>query len=105
MFWHQKGAMSCDTPAHLDTLINSISAFLAGKQMKAPPQIIQGNQGSGPVCIIIADYVNKADADQAWTFVKNAESNAWIVAPSWASYASMDDAGFVVDLIERIEWW
>lgn len=105
MYWHQKAAMVCDTQAHLDSLTNSVSSWLSGKTMKWPPTIEQsGTQGRGAACIIVADYVNQADADQAWTFVKNAQSNAWVIAPSFAVYSAMNDDGTVSAITERINW-
>jgi hypothetical protein len=105
MYWRQKAAMICDTQNHLNTLTNQISSFLAGVQLKSPAVIEQSStQGRGAACILIADYVLQADADQAWSSVKAAQTNAWIITPSFATYAAMNDDGTVNTLIERITW-
>lgn len=105
MYWHQKAQMVCDTPAHLDTLTRNITNYLNNLTLRNPATIDNSTSSTvKPSLIIIAEYMNQADADGAWTQVKNAQSNAWIEPPSWAGYATFNDNDSIIQLIERIDW-
>src|SRR4051794_32681947 len=105
MFWMQKAALLCSTTGRANTLQSQIESRLAGKDLRVLEVEQSSNQGTvRPNLIVVVQYNVKADADQVWTDITTADTNKWIVTPSFAAYGEMNDDGSLSQLLGRIDW-
>jgi hypothetical protein len=105
VYWHQKASLLGTTQARTDQLQTAIQNRLSGLTLIHNEVFQTSAQGkSAPTLIVVVDYPDQATADAVWSDVQNAHTQGWVATPSFAAYASFNDNGTLVALIERIDW-